>query len=334
MKKGITLIIFAFVFQSVSSQITHGFYRQYLPINTHAQISYLSPGSDLETILFDAEPVVRYHFYNNIAKKNLRVEPKGKAFYVSFRPHLRMYNSQSNPVRTPSYKIALGGQYSKLFHHSTTKAEQFSFSFESGHYSNGQPNCFLDPNILDGIPACDSLYLALANADDLSPLINRESGNFSTNWTEVIFQYKWIRADEENYMENKSHTLRLGYTLYHDKFLFLANFGGYSDNDIKLYGRHFINGLYEYSSSLNLFGKSTDFLFNQSLDYVTNADSRVPSLRSVTKFVIFPFPSDLGVFASFIKGRDNYNIRFVDNVTQFQIGLTWTGKMKLSLDMD
>lgn len=335
MKNFIT-IVFAVIFASnlVISQGLSGFYRQYLPINTHAQLSSLSSGTELETILFDARPIARYHVYNDMSKKNLRVESVGRAFYVSFRPHLRMYNSQSNPVRTPSYKIALGSQWSKLFHKSNTRAQQLAISLESGHYSNGQPNCFLSDQILDGTPACDSLYQTIANGEDIASLVNRSSGNFSTNWTELILQYKWVKADPENYAENMSHSLRLGYTHYHDRFIIFGKFGGYSENDIKLYGSHFFHGFYEYNSYFMFNDKPVDFLASQSFDLLTNADPRIPKLRAVTKVVLFPFGSDLGVFAAVINGRDNYNIRFVDDVTQFQIGLTWTGKMKLSLDLD
>lgn len=334
-KKHITFLISVFFLNiSVFGQALSGFYRQYLPINTHAQLSYLSPGSELETILFDARPIARYHIYNDMAKKNLRVEPIGRAFYISFRPHIRMYDSQSSPVRTPSYKIALGSQWSNLFPISNTKAAQLAISLESGHYSNGQPNCFLSEHILDGTSACDSIYSTISNSDNLSALINRSSGNFSTNWTELIFQYKWVKADPENYIENISHSLRLGYTHYHDRFIIFGKFGGYSDNDIKLYGSHFFQGLYEYSSYFMFSDKPVDFLVSQSLDLVTNADPRIPKLRAVTKVVVFPFGTDLGVFAAIVNGRDNYNIRFVDDVTQFQVGFTWTGKMKLSLDYD
>lgn len=332
MKKSIVSITLLMHTNIVFSQALSGFYRQYLPINTHAQLSYLSSGTELETILFDAQPIARYHVYNDMSKKNLRVEEVGRAFYISFRPHIRMYNEQSKPVRTPSYKIALGTQWSKLYKRSENRAGQFSVSLESGHYSNGQPNCFLSEHFLDGTMECDSLYGSIANGQDITSLVNRSSGNFSTNWTELMFQHKWIRGDDENYVENISHLLRLGYTHYHNRFIIFGKFGGYSENDIKLYGSHFFQGLYEYNSYFLFNNKPIDFLLSQSFDLVTNADPRIPQLRAVTKVVVFPFGSDLGLFGAIINGRDNYNIRFVDDVTQFQIGLTWTGKMKVSLD--
>lgn len=335
MKSTITIVFFIMQMSIFSTaQMSSNFYRQYLPINTHAQLSYLSPGTSLETILFDAQPIARYHVYNDIMKKNLRVEPVGRAFYISFRPQIRMYNSQSNPVRTPSYKIALGSQWSKLFHKSNTRAHQLAISLESGHYSNGQPNCFLSNQFLDGSSSCDSLYSFIAEGEDITQRVNRSSGNFSTNWTELIFQYKWMKADSENYMENISHALRLGYTHYHNRFIIFGKFGGFSSNDIELYGSHFFHGYYEYYSYFMFNDKPVDFIFIQSFDIVTNADPRISKLRSLSKVVIFPFGSDLGVFGAIINGRDNYNIRFVDDVTQFQIGLTWTGKMKVSLDFD
>ena len=312
-----------------------GIYRQYLPINTHAQMSYLSKGKDKENIIFDAQPIVRYHFYNNFKKNNDRVEDRARAYYVSFRPHLRMYDSQSNPVRTPSYKIALGFQWSKLFNYSKLKGNQLAVSLESGHYSNGQPNCFLSQDVLDGVMECDELYNNIRNNEPFSDMINRESGNFSTNWTEFIVQYRRIFTDEEeDYIENRGHTVRLGYTYYHNRFLGLLGFGGYSENDIGLYGEHFWEFQYEYLSYFKVGDHSVDFELSQNFNYVTNADPRIPELRSVTKFVVFPFSSDLGFFVAGIFGRDNYNIRFVDKVSQFQIGLTWTGRMKISLDKD
>ena len=63
----------------------------------------------------------------------------------------------------------------------------------------------------------------------------------------MIFHYKWVKVDEDNYIENIINSLGLGHTHYHYRFIIFGKFVDYSDNDIKLYGSHFFQGLYEYN---------------------------------------------------------------------------------------
>ena len=33
------------------------------------------------------------------------------AYYLTLQPHIRMYNDNSKPVKTPFYKLLFGGQF-------------------------------------------------------------------------------------------------------------------------------------------------------------------------------------------------------------------------------
>jgi hypothetical protein len=107
-----------------------------------------------------------------------------------------MFNDASMPVKTPSYKIGIG--YQHLF--SLNKANEFgdlgsrnlqyiAIAFETGHFSNGQSGAAFDENLIDGTPAADSLYQHIDDNTNLAAILNRKSGNFSTNYTELMVKY-------------------------------------------------------------------------------------------------------------------------------------------------
>jgi hypothetical protein len=45
--------------------------------------------------------------------------------------------------------------------------------------------------------------------------------------------------------------------------------------------------------------------------------------RSETTAIVYPWDKDLGIFAKFAFGYDDYNYRLVDSFPRFSIGLTW-----------
>ena len=109
MRFTITLLFCFSVLQINAQSIKHSnsVFKDYYPISIKPVLGYISSMNDYEEILFDAKPIVYYSIYNNMQKVIQGQEDKqlSMAYYLNFQPHIRMYNDNSKPVKTPSYKI-------------------------------------------------------------------------------------------------------------------------------------------------------------------------------------------------------------------------------------
>lgn len=318
------LSILLYVSLEASAQRPERDYKQFYPIGDDPDILFKTSYIKSETILFEANPIARYSFHNNIHKNLLNKNKiKASAFYVAFKPQLRMYTDVSLPVKMPSYKVQLGFQ--GLYR--AKGNDFFSYAVESGHYSNGQSGCAFSESFDDGSYQCDSIYNLITDQSDLSALLNRKSGNFSTNLTEIIFNYRFNHIDKNFERPDRTHSLTLGFNIYHDRFWWLFNFGGYSDNDIKIYGRVRYTIAYSFIKLLKPEQSNPKRVaFTENIELISGAHPSVNSLRSVTTFAYYPIGKfkEFGIMTSYIYGHDNYNFRFVDAGSQFALGLTWS----------
>lgn len=309
----------------VCAQKSFNDFVQAYPIGDEPNMRYLSSYTKQETMLFEANPIVRYSFYNNFVKSLMNDSTHMQGWYISFRPQLRMYTDNSKPVKTPSYRTYLGTQHMFRLPNKSDSTQQFlGFSLESGHYSNGQVMSAFSEKYPDGSKESDSIYNTITSATKLSDILNRNSGNFSTNLTELILNYRCYGLDD-NYQPKSMHSINLGYTLYHDLFLGLLDFGGYSDQDIKLYGKHRFLLTYEYMRVFEHW-KNRRLNLKQSFEWIEKPHASVNRLRMESSCTLYPFSSNktMGVVASYIYGHDNYNFRFVDSGHQFSVGLCWS----------
>ena len=321
MKKIIYLLIFS-SFASIYGQNSFNDYAKFYPIGDNSNIRLLTSYTLQETILFEANPLLRLSFYNNFTKGLLNKDTHTQAWYLSFKPQLRMYTDNSLPIKTPTYRVFFGTQH---FYNVTdeTSKKLLGFSLESGHYSNGQSGCAFSEDFADETSECDAIYTTINSSTNLSEILNRRSGNFSTNLTKIILNYRTYTLNN-NSLPEKSHSISLGYTLYHDKFLGVGSFGGYSDEDITIYGKHRFIGEYEF---MTVFNKNTEkrYTLKQKIEYINNPHNSVEPLRLETLLSIYLFPKSksLGLLFSYIYGHDNYNYRFLDSGSQMSIGVTW-----------
>jgi len=289
---------------------------QVYPVGDDADINVRTSYVKYEKVLFEANPVVRYSFANNILQGLGEDKCHVRAYYAAFTPQVRMYTDNSLPVKTPSYRILLGTQQVFRFGNNL-----FTVALESGHYSNGQAGSAFSEQFDDGSPQSDSIYKLITPNTDLSAILNRKSGNFSTNLTLLQFNYRINKLDDVT--PNRIHSLTLGAVFYHDRFLQLFDFGGFSDADIKIYGRVRLQGGYEYTM---VSPKGLRHSFFESVEWIFGAHNWVNPFRTETGYRIYPFPKmrAFGFVAKFIHGHDNYNFRFVDAGTPGSIGLTWS----------
>ncbi|KKK89922.1 hypothetical protein LCGC14_2728240, partial [marine sediment metagenome] len=145
-------------------------FKDYYPI---AKRPYLSGGvgnNPYENIVFDAKPVVYYGIYNDIreALSKDTITP-GDAIYISLQPQLRLYNENSKPVKTPSYKAFLGWQ--RIL--STKNNNFFTAAFETGHYSNGQTGAAFSTEFEEGTDGGNAAYDAITDDTDLAAVLAR-----------------------------------------------------------------------------------------------------------------------------------------------------------------
>ena len=320
-----TILPFLLMAHLASAQLT----APYFPIGDNPSLRWMSSYTSQETILFEASPTVRFSFSNSMDNPNRQVSNHRQAYYLAARPQLRMYTDQSRPVKTPSYRILLGMQHMirfPEFERSEREARFISVALESGHYSNGQSGCAFSKQFADETDECDNVYTTITPQTDLSDLLNRENGNFSTNLTELIVDYRSYQLDEKQ-APRKMHSFQLGYILYHNRFLMLAPFGGFSENDIAIYGRHRVLFAYEYMDFWRL-GKSKKVRvnFRQTAEAIGNPHEHVNPWRIESTASVYPFTRRspaFGFMVSLMSGHDNYNYRFVDSGTQISIGITW-----------
>lgn len=276
-------------------------------------------------MLFEAKPIVRYRLKNTI-QSQIRLEENSSfaSWYLLFAPHIRMYNENSEPVKMPSYIVSLGHQKGwKYKNESNTEDHVLAYAFESGHYSNGQSGCAFSTQFSDGSTDCNNIYNAV-NSDpsaDLTQLMNRTNGHYQTNYTSLFFNFRRFFIKDDSY--NKSYSMTLYYTLYHRNMFFLVNYGGFSDNDIQIYGRH----RFGVDFSRSWYGpRDMVFRMSQKFGFIAGSHNHVTNYRSETSLTLYPFPErvNLGFKAAHVFGHDDYNLRFVDNVSQFTLGVVFS----------
>ncbi|WP_194852501.1 hypothetical protein [Nonlabens antarcticus] len=302
-------------FASIAQSDKFGGFKDYYPIAVRPEFSVGVGNNQYEQILIEAKPAVYYGIYNNLREAlNKDTISNGDAVYITFQPEFRIYNEESNPVKTPSYKVLLGWQ--KIF---KTNADNFlTAAIESGHYSNGQSNSAFSQEFEDASDESVALYETFTDDTDLAALLNRSSGNFSVNLTRFSLNYRLNTFDKDNVPE-KIHSITATYQLYHDKFLGVADFGGYNPEDINIYGRNRVEVGYEFTGRYKKFRYT---LSEQALYHFGSHPSANP-FRSETKAIVYPWDRDLGFVLQLSIGRDDYNYRFVDSFTRLSLGITW-----------
>ena len=283
------------------------------PIGENISIGYkTSMVPEIENIIFEFNPNVRLPVFNQIKRDLLRVKEVDRrsklaygftnlaSLYVHFRPKFRMYQDSSRPVKTPNFQGGFG--YQKMFRLKSSDDEHsfLAFAFETGHYSNGQPNCAFDEDARDESAACAIAYHQINDDTNLSEILNRGSGNFSTNYTEITIKYLFYPKTNNSQRPISGFDVEFGNVFYHNKLLYLFEIGGYSPNDIQIYGKNraFINLSYFKSTKdsawLRCCAKIDRWKLRLQNNYIVNPHPSVNPLRVVIKGSLF-WKNNLGL---------------------------------------
>ncbi len=296
-------------------KLNYNIFTSFYPIHENPTVGWRSKLKQDAQIVFDFHPVLTTSFFNNFERKLEKKQLFGMGYYFSFRPHFRMYSKNSTPVQMPSYRIFLGLQHM----YRLSDEHLISYAIESGHYSNGQSGCALGAGLDDQSEACDSLYALVNDNSNLSEMINRTNGDFSTNLSQFTINYRYVPKQPETKKFRQVHSTNFGLVYYHNNFLGLVDAGGHSANAIKMYGRWRFLLSYNYTHQWN---SGYRFVLAEDIEIIEGAHPFVNPLRAVATASFF-LPRNLGVYVSYSYGHDDYNLRFVDSGHQFGIGLVW-----------
>jgi hypothetical protein len=320
--------------------------------NTHKRLSYIAPfpqmwvnGQSGLPLVFEANvspifTIFRGRDYGDFGYSR----PQMKSFMIYFNPELTLRMYREEPIGTPTRSLPVLPinfvpriSLIKFFHSSTVpnsiaEFRKYQFiEFSVAHYSNGQEN----PHYLR-----DTLSVS---GDSIA---NYTSGNFSTNYLRLGYTTGVIDGALNIYSAN----------IYIQNDGGVGNLFSYENAQRKSYGKWRIGVTFQFQSKKTKFGsrrkqkvglaldspqslldkfspikKRTNYyatwMVRLSSETIVDNVSRYPSSKkyiSATRltFVFHPLNwRNFGLMAEIYNGRDFYNIRFYDQITQFKIGL-------------
>jgi hypothetical protein len=273
-----------------------------------------------EDLTFALEYALHLSAYSNVREQALDGNRWAGAVTLTFEGDLRMFNSESKPVRMPSYRPNLNGQLFYLWHR--PQPVLFGFRFALEHYSNGQEQCAFDRNQPDESDVCRQATDAVTNP---ARQLNRISGNFATNG--------WIMELNGRIHQTNSKGVAIGHLAAG-----FGVFGMVQRGSLAL--EPYMRRLYGWGRlSANLeakkrFGWATMTVRANGAFYPSTAGI-TPNKSISVEAVIGPYwLTGLGFFARYYGGRDFYNAFFVDSIQQFAAGLAWDGERPFKFKRD
>jgi hypothetical protein len=286
-------------------------------------------------ILFEARPALHIFLWNALSRYTAirKSEPNHAdlplAVSLTFNPDVRMLATDSEPVRSPSWKIRANAQlFYKQPQTHALKVSMMGMRLSFGHYSNGQEGCPFQVERLESDGCAHFDYYDSRNPPDLR-LVNRATGDFSLNHLTLAVHQRWItlhqlardRHKRRHMSEHSSHTIGASVDRIES-----VGIGGISPQLRALYGSWAVQGEYRYETTLGTlhsFDSTARLALEASAHLAIGAADAVYPLRMRGE-VAYTIPSwsDLGLFVAVSHGQDYYNLQFVDKVDyQFLFGL-------------
>ncbi len=316
--------------------------------NSHKRLTYLAyPFMDVNgkpgfPVLFEANLSPYFLFYRG--RDNTRRQLR--SFEVYFNPEIcfRMYHedpigtpTRSLPVRPINFAPRLSAikflHSNNVVNLKSTDLKRYQFlELSIAHYSNGQQ----DPHYLRD---------TIGPANDSIP--NYTSGNFSTNFVRLAYTTGGAWGPDKN-------PRMISATPYLQADGGIGDLFGYEDAQINSYGKWRMGGVFQLQTGRVFIFKTrtkkgfvpltedksvklkpqypvdnyyATFLIKFNPEFIIDDVHRYPgkskTIASYRLSVIYhPLNwRNLGFLAEFYSGRDYYNIRFYDKITQFKIGL-------------
>ena len=246
---------------------------------------------------------------------------KSFAISISGTPgvRLRMFESVSRPVRTPSYMPRgdvqfiwarnIGAFAAALgVPPSDNRVSLWEAHAVVGHHSNGQDGCFWDDEErIDEI--CTSVLPILDERR-----VNKRDGSFSTNFIRVGMNYRKNILDDTLWAR-REYGFRADFE-YHPR--------GWVDDEMEdLYGRTRFEVAGTFASrELAWCPKRTEV--TGGLKIIGGHPESVWPVAVTAQFSCFPAPmGGWGVFVRYYGGQDYYNLGLLDNIQRVHVGATF-----------
>lgn len=285
MKQNYIIILSLFVYSVSFSQETN------LPNVNLGLISQVNQGNSYITFPTDIGNIEPLIFEGNVIPNFMIRTNKQSRLLAVLTPQIiiRMYNSYSHPVKTPSYMPQITSYY---LIGNREQDELLTVFGRLAHHSNGQREDLILPN----------------------GTINFDSGDFYTNYIEFgaivtslsksTNAVKFLKTSIEYHPENSMHIL-LGNTFsrlrWHNEF-----------SAFKLPRKENSD-----KAQMSLDVKTT-WLFGD-MGGVSNIS--LDRLQTSVTFSYFPkFLEEIGVFVQFYSGKDYYNVYYNENRTMLRFG--------------
>jgi hypothetical protein len=291
--------------------------------------SYIYNRMPSDGLLFEALLAPHIFLYQGFYQRAGRVysDPPVWATAVSFTPmvRLRMFDTESRPVRTPSYMPKLTVQ---LFRASLVDRSQRLDSpirlialnvIPFGHHSNGQEGCLFTDQVKVDDECRDPAPLPQARRTT-----NTTDGSFSTNYVRAELAYRHLRLADDpdgSLRGNQTCTFALGAELHP---------GGYGPGAISadqkaLYPTFRVQPAIELSRRVIreawYRGRFTGGVRSEYLR-PTHYDVR-PWAHTVEATYTFDRVGGWGPVVRYYDGIDYYNLGFLRNIRHVQIGIVF-----------
>ena len=305
--------------------------------------SYLFQHTDGD-LVFEAQIAPDIRIVDNFGRALDRVldadRPRVFAYsaFGTFLTRLRMFDEDSNPVRTPSYMPKGTIQLAWLKNLSARNADDDQFlrgpiemwlvnAIPFGHHSNGQNGClFVGQVRIDG--ECEPQQPVVDGPED----VNRENGSFSTNYLRFGLEYRRMHPNGDDPNDIRAITRRewgVGGSIELNPSGYVG--GSISDTLKPLYGATRFRVTADIASGN--WRAPIKFLdrvncgrawAEVSLMFIGDAAPSVPGVTTAVETACLPSGwGGAGLFVRYYRGQDYYNASFLENINRLQFGVTF-----------
>lgn len=302
--------------------------QQLAPFLEKAYFAFASPTG--KNLRFEGRPTVHYFLFNQYSDKVWQkgeVQPSdGKskrwafAWPVSALFEVRMTDTVSDPVRTPSYRIRpFNLQGVRIFHDTAdlTRFRLLGIAISAAHYSNGQQGC----TYLGFERTTPGADCSVRNADTAARQIpNTIDGDFSTSYFCLAVDHRWAR------LFGTSDPLAWQFTLGGSLQLHPLELkpGGMNGAQAATYGQHQYSLRSEYERRFP--SQTLQGVARLAGEYEERFGGGLPKrLRrgSLEVSYVLDRQSHVGIFLRQHWGFDYYNINFGNKDRFFSWGMMW-----------
>lgn len=314
----------AALFSQVSAQIAP---RTPVVFLEKAYFSFKSP----KGLFFEGQPTVHYFLWNRLSDTDWQREGGWKmAWPISAVFQVRMSDTTSMPVRTPSYRIRPILAQLFLLRRDPGKPDAFSLlglNVGAAHYSNGQAGCtYLGYEHNAATGKCEVSDAALAAQSRMNML----DGDFSTTYFSLGTNWRAGR------LVPQADTVQWQYTIGAEIQIHPIGLapGGINREQARQWGQHQwtvsaeIERRYVPGTTIGLahiLGAGTGMARLHVLHeqrFAGHAPSRLQRTQVEASFVAQRLEG-FGAFVRWHTGFDYYNVQFQDKRSFFAFGVLW-----------